>query len=134
MDGLKKVELQKLINDENGTNYHRNVKLNGYVIYRGDSFIAFRLMDVNNMPCVVVDYIYITSKNDFIQLMSWCINFWSGNAVKYVYYKEHRRKSTVSKMLTSLGFQVKSIKYHGWKHQWTSTNGYAEEDVIEAHT
>ena len=51
MDGLKKVELQKLINDENGTNYHRNVKLNGYVIYRGDSFIAFRLMDKQYALC-----------------------------------------------------------------------------------
>lgn len=134
MDELKKVELQRLINDENGINYHKNVKLNGYVIYRGNSFMAFRLMEVNNMPTVVIDYIYVTSKTDFVQLISWCVNFWTGNAVKYVYYKEHRRKSNVVKTLKALGFQVNNIKYNNWKHEWTSTNGFAEDDVIEVHT
>jgi hypothetical protein len=134
MDELKKVDLQKHINAENGINYHKNVNLKGYIPYRGESFIAFRLMEVNNNTIVVVDYIYMTDKESLVQLMSWCVNFWTGNAVKYVYYKEHRRKATVVKMLKSLGFTVKDIDYHGWKHDWTSTNGYSEEDVIEAHT
>ena len=86
------------------------------------------------MPTVVIDYIYVTSKTDFVQLISWCVNFWTGNAVKYVYYKEHRRKSNVVKTLKSLGFQVNNIKYNNWKHEWTSTNGFAEDDVIEVHT
>ena len=88
MDGMKKIELQKVINSENGINYHRNINLSGYTIYRDKSFISFRLMTVKEKQICVIDYIFITSKKDLIQLLSWCINFWSGNAVKYIYYKE----------------------------------------------
>jgi hypothetical protein len=134
MDGLKKVELQRLINEENGTNYHKNVNLSGYVPNRGKSFIAFRLLEINNVTMVYIDYIYTISQDDFYQLLTWCINFWQGNNVKYLYYKEHRRQATVIKLLKQLGMDIKPIKYHGWKYDWTSTNGYAEEDVLEAHT
>ena len=135
MDGLQKIELQKLINSENGINYHRNVNLSGYTVYRDKSFISFRIMTVNNKEVVIIDYMFITSKKDLMQLLSWFINFWSGNAVKYIYYKEHHKKSNVAeKCLPTLGFTVQNTTYKKWKHDWKSTNGYEEFDVIEAYT
>ncbi len=135
MDGMKKLELQKVINSENGINYHRNINLSGYTAYRDKSFISFRLMTVKEKQICVIDYIFITSKKDLIQLLSWCINFWSGNAVKYIYYKEHHRKANViQKVLPALGFKVCNSTYDNWKHDWKSTNGFDESDIIEAYT
>ena len=135
MDGMKKIELQKVINSENGINYHRNINLSGYTIYRDKSFISFRLMKKKQKQICVIDYMFITSKKDLIQLLSWCINFWSGNAVKYIYYKEHHRKANViEKALPTLGFHVCNSSYNNWKHDWKSTNGYEESDIIEAYT
>ncbi len=135
MDGIHKIELQKLINSENGINYHRNVNLNGYTVYRGKSFISFRLLNINNKEVVIIDYMFMTSKKDLLQLLSWCVNFWSGNAVKYIYYKEHHKKSNIAeKCLPSLGFHVQQSTYDNWKYEWTSTNGFDENEIIEAFT
>ena len=51
-----------------------------------------------------------------------------------IYYKEHRRKSNIIKFLKYLDFDVKSTKTKKWKYIWKSTNGYKEEDCIEAYT
>lgn len=134
IESVKKLEMQQLINDENGENYHRNINLNGYTVYRDKSFISFRILSVKNKPIVVIDYIYITNKKDLVQLLSWCINFWSGNSVRYIYYKEHKRKSNIIKSLSSLGFTVSETTCNKWKHQWKSTNGFSESAVIEAFT
>ena len=33
IESVKKLEMQQLINDENGENYHRNINLNGYISF-----------------------------------------------------------------------------------------------------
>lgn len=134
IEGVKKLEMQQLINEENGTNYHRNINLSGYTVYRDKSFISFRIMNIKNKPIVVIDYMYITNKKDMIQILSWCINFWSGNAVRYIYYKEHKRKSNIVKSLKSLGFNIAETTYNKWKYDWKSTNGFSENEIIEAFT
>lgn len=132
---LHKLELQKLINHENGINFHKNVNLSGWIYTKGESFISFSLMEINNREICVIDYIYITNKNALIQLMAQCINFWRGHNVKYIYYREHHRTSNVAeKILPTLGFSLNKRKDYVWKHDWTSTNGFAEEDVLEAFT
>ena len=134
IESTKKFEMQQLINDENGTNYHKNINLNGYTVYRDKSFISFRIINVKDKPIVVIDYMYMTNNKDFIQILSWCVNFWSGNAVKYIYYKEHKRKSTIAKSLAKLGFVVNDTTCSKWKHDWKSTNGFAENLIVEAFT
>ena len=69
------MNYNKKINEENGIEYHKNINLNGYTVYRGESFISFRLVDIKNKKVVIIDYIYITSKTNLIQLLSWCVNF-----------------------------------------------------------
>ena len=130
---LKRRELQKLINRENGRNYHKNINLTGYTVYRKDSFITFHFVQVNGINTVMIDYIYVTSKKDLIKLLSFCIHYFAGNKVRFIYYKEHKRQANyVSKYFNLLGFKL-ADREMGWKHDWQSTNGYSENEVLEAY-
>lgn len=132
---LQKKELERRINDEHGINYHKNINLSGYTVYRQSSFITFHFVEINNVNTVVVDYVYVTNKTSFIKLFSWCINFFAGNNVKFIYLKEHKRQSNVvKKYLETVGFTVTESKNsHAWQHAWTSTNGFNEDEIIEAY-
>lgn len=134
MTNYNRAKLQTLISDENGPNYHKNVPLDGFTITLGVSFISFSFKEINGITVAVVTYMYITDKNAFINLLGYCIKIWSGYGVKMIYYKEHRRKSNIIKFLKYLDFDVKSTKTKKWKYIWKSTNGYKEEDCIEAYT
>ena len=57
MNNYDKVKLQRLINDEHGTNYHRNVPLDGYTITLGDAFISFGFREVNGHVMYITDTI-----------------------------------------------------------------------------
>lgn len=129
----KRLELRKRINDENGINFHRNVNLSGYIIYRRDSFIAFHFKTINGITGVVIDYIAVVNKTDLIKLLSFCINFWAGSNTKFIYLREHVRASNiVEKYFKTLGFDIMKSDNATWKHTWTSTNGYSEGEIIEA--
>lgn len=134
MTNYNRAKLQTLISDENGPNYHKNVPLDGFTITLGVSFISFSFKEINGVTVAVVTYMYITDKNAFINLLGYCIKIWSGYGVKMIYYKEHRRKSNIIKFLKYLDFDVKSTKTKKWKYIWKSTNGYKEDDCIEAYT
>lgn len=130
---LKRRELQKLINRENGKNYHKNINLTGYTVYRKDSFITFHFVSVNGINTVMIDYIYVTCKKDLIKLLSFCIHYFAGNKVRFIYYKEHKRQANyVSKYFNLLGFKIADREMN-WKHDWQSTNGYKETEVVEAY-
>ncbi len=133
---MKKLELQRLINSEHGIDYHRNVNLNGYTFYTGDSFLTFELCDVNGFMVAKINYVFITDKKALNELFSYAIQFWTGNDVKYVYYREHLRKSNVAeKYLEAIGLKViTSDDFTGWAHNWKSTNGYKESEILEAIT
>ena len=134
MDNYDKVKLQRLINEEHGTNYHRNVPLDGYTITLGDAFISFGFREVNGFTVAVIHYIYFTKKADLISLLAYCINMWSGYGVKMIYYREHKRKSNIIKTFTHIGFDVHNTQVKNWAHQWVSTNGFGENECIEAFT
>lgn len=134
MNNYDKVKIQNLINDEHGTNYHRNVPLDGYTVTLGDAFISFGFREVNGYTIAVVHYIYVTKASDLVSLLSWCINMWSGYGVKMIYYREHKRKSNIIKTFAHLGFDVHDARTDHWSHQWISTNGYPEYSCIEAFT
>lgn len=134
MNNYDKVKLQRLINDEHGTNYHRNVPLDGYTITLGDAFISFGFREVNGFTIAVVHYIYVTKKEDLMSLLSYCVNMWAGYGVKMIYYREHKRKSNIIKTFSHIGFDVHDTKVKEWAHNWISTNGFKESDCIEAFT
>lgn len=134
MNAYDKARLQRLISDEHGENYHKNVPLDGFTITLDDSFISFSFKKIEEVTVVVISYIYVTSKNDFINLMGFCIKMWAGYGAKMIYYKEHKRKSNITKFLKYIDFDITPVKKTKWKHKWTSSNGYKEEDCIEACT
>lgn len=132
---MKKLELQSKINEEHGINYHRNVNLSGWTFSYGESFITFEIITLYEVQTVKIDYMYITDATALRKLLAYCVNFWAGNNVKFIYYKSHKRRSNVAeKTLIHLGMKVEPKKFRNWKYDWTSTNGYKEEDIIEAYT
>ena len=136
MSNIQKLEMQKLINEENGINFHKNIDLSGYTFYRGvDNFISFKLIEVNNIQVAKINYIYVTSKKNLIKLLSLCINFWSGNAVKYIYFVEHLRSANYcQKYLKTLGFNIlEEERDNFWEYEYKSTNGYKENEIREYH-
>lgn len=131
---ITRKQLQKRINEEHGINYHKNINISGYTFYRKDSFISFHFARVNNITAVKIDYLYVTSKKDLLRLMKQCIKFWIGYNVEFIYYKEHKRHANYAKNLfKAAGMSVIEEKRENqWKSQWTSTNGYAENEILEA--
>ena len=129
----KKVEMQKCINDEHGSNYSKNIDLNGYIFYRGKSFISFKLQNIKNINVCCITYIYLVNKKDLIKLLSFCINFWAGNNCKYIYMLEHAREANYcEEYLESLGFKiVKEKRPNCFKHKFKSSNGFKEDEIIE---
>lgn len=134
MNTYDKSQLQKLIDKENGTRYAKNIPLGGFTLTFNDAFISFYFREINDKTVVVITYIYVTNKNELLTLLGYCINMWSGYNVKMIYYREHKRKSNIIKLLKHLDLDIQDITYDSWKHKWTSTNGYAENDCIEAFT
>lgn len=132
MDSYDKRRITALINDENGTNYHKNVPLDGFTVTLGDSFISFAFREINGITTALIHYIYVIKKEDFITLLGYCVNMWKGYGVKMIYYREHRRKSNIVSTLKHLGLDVQPMTKKSWTHKWTSTNGFAESDCIEA--
>ena len=136
IEDMKKSDMQKIIDNEHGVDFHRNIDLSGYTVYRGDSFITFRFVTLgeNNRVCVYIDYIFVTDKTSLIKLFSWCMNFWAGNGAKCLYYNAHKKKANyVEKTFPTLDFKViERERKTPWKHEWKSKNGYKENQVIEA--
>lgn len=136
MNSIKKIDMQKLIDGEHGINFCKNVNLNGYTVYSDASFISFRFLQVNNKNIVYIDYIYVTNKKKLLDLFAWCINFWSGMNAEVIYLSEHMRKANyIQKYLPLLGFNIiESERKKPWKYEWTSTNGFSENQMLEAIT
>ena len=136
MNTIKKIDMQKLIDSEHGVDFQKNVNLNGYTVYRGSSFMTFRFININNKNIVYIDYIYVTNKTNLLKLFAWCINFWSGMKTEAIYFSEHMRKANyIQKYLPLLGFNIiESERKKPWKHKWTSTNGFPENQMLEAIT
>ena len=131
----KKLEMKKQIDDENGINFSRNIDLSGFTIYKGDNFISFKMIEIDGVQTVVIKYIYVTSKQNLVKLLAFCINMWSGNAVKFIYLLEHRRiQNYTKKYLEAIGFTVIEENRPGvWKYDFESTNGFDENDILEAY-
>ena len=134
MNSYDKNKLKQLISNENGTNYHKNVPLDGFTVTFGNAFISFSFKEINNITVAVITYIYVTNKTELVTLLGYCTNVWQGYGAKMIWYREHRRKSNIIKLLKHLDFNVVDTKKKDWKHPWKSTNGYKEYDCIEAFT
>ena len=97
MNSYDKNRLKQLISNENGTNYHKNVPLDGFTVTFGNAFISFSFKEINNITVAVITYIYVTNKTELVTLLGYCTNIWQGYGAKMIWYREHRRKSNIVK-------------------------------------
>jgi len=136
MKSMDRNDLRKIIEDEHGINYSKNVDVSGFVYYMGNSFIAFDLLELHGVMVARINYMFFENKEDMSNLIAWSIKLWKGYDVKMLYYKEHKRKANVDvKLLESWGLKkVENKRYNKWKHNWTSTNGFKESNIIEMFT
>ena len=103
---LERMKLGKTIISEHGEGYQRNVNVRGCVLKLGDDFLIYHLEKVNGIKCGIIDYMFFTS-SDGLELFAMMCNILS--------VKERHN-------------------YDKWKHKWTSSNGFPENEIIEAFT
>ena len=132
---LERTACGRVIDSEHGEGYRRNINVRGYILRQGDDFIIFHYEKVESIKVGVIDYLFLTSNSTALTLFGYLCNNFVGECVQYVYFKEHKRTANYAeKFLEKLGLEVKENKKAKWKHKWTSTNGYPENEVFEAHT
>lgn len=120
----KKIIMEK-IDSENGKDFYKNLDLKGcYNFYKNESFISFRVCKVEGIDMVNIKYLYAENKEDLMSILAYCVNFWTGIKIKFIYYKEKEKKPYVVKALKNLGFKVvESDKPEQWKHKFECIKG-----------
>ena len=114
---LRIKEIQDIIDSENGKGYCRNINLKGYTFRRNNSFIVFEFTDIEDIKICHIKYIYFKNEEDLLNIMVNCCNFWMGNKVQFIYYKEKDRASSekIKEFLKSLNFRIETISRPKWR-------------------
>lgn len=118
MSSITKDEIREIIDKENGERYSLNVNLNGYTFTKNGSFIIFEFKYVEDVKICHVKYIYFKSIQDLITIMVNCCNFWMGNKIQFIFYKEKRKKISAIKFLEELNFRSEIINNPQWKYNF----------------
>lgn len=109
--------MSKLIDSEGGEGFSRNIDIGGYNFFKNNTFISFRISKVDNISVANIKYIYSTNKKDLLSVLAYCVNFWSGMKVKFIYYKEKEKDNYAINELSKLGFTIiKDIHSEGWRY------------------
>lgn len=112
---LTKNQIKAIIDAENGEGYSNNINLNGYTFIREDSFIVFELKTIDGVKICHIKYISYANEVDLITLMVHCCNFWMGNKVQFIFYKEKEKCHSARKFLENLNFRVEELEEQHWK-------------------
>lgn len=116
---MTKLELISKINEEDGENYALNVNLNGYTFFKNGSFIIFEFKSLEDVQICHIKYIYFKNKKDLMTILVNCCNFWMGNKVQFIFYKEKsNRENSAVKFLKDLKFRVDIISNPKWKYRF----------------
>lgn len=115
---LTKDDIKSIIDKENGRGYSNNINLNGYVFTKNGSFIVFEFKNIEDIKICHIKYIYFKDVKDLITIMVNCCNFWMGNSVQFIFYKEKEKNVSAIKFLESLNFRVETITRPKWKYKF----------------
>lgn len=91
---LTKRDILKVIDDENGIGYSSNININGYTFTKNESFLIFEFKLIEDVKICHIKYIYAKNKKDLITIMVNCCNFWMGNKVQFIFFKEKQKKNS----------------------------------------
>ena len=114
---MNKELMMKLIDSENGEGFSKNIDIGGYNFFKNNTFISFRISNVDGISVANIKYIYSDNTKDLISVLAYAANFWIGMKIKFIYYKEKEKANYAINELSKLGFTiVKDIKSEGWKY------------------
>lgn len=115
---LTKDDIRQIIDSENGEGYSYNINLNGYTFTKNGSFIVFEFKWVEDVKICHIKYIYFKNVKDLVTIMVNCCNFWMGNRVQFIFYKEKEKAVSAIKFLENLNFRVEVIDSPKWKYKF----------------
>lgn len=115
---MTKNEIRSIIDEENGEGFSNNINLNGYTFTKNGSFIIFEFKYMEDVKICHIKYIYFKNKKDLITIMVNCCNFWMGNKVQFIFYKEKEKRNSAINFLKSLNFRVDRIENYKWKYRF----------------
>ena len=120
---MTREEIRAIIDEENGKGFSLNINLNGYVFTKNGSFIIFEFRNLEDIKICHIKYIYIKNKKDFITILVNCCNFWMGNSVQFIFFKEKKKRGeSAIKMLQELNFRMETLQNHKWKYEFNCLN------------
>lgn len=119
---LTKEDIRKIIDYENGEGYSNNVNLNGYTFTKNGSFIVFEFKYIEDVKICHIKYIYFKNVKDLVTIMVNCCNFWMGNRVQFIFYKEKEKAISAIKFLENLNFRIEIIDRPKWKYRFNCKN------------
>lgn len=115
---ITKEEIREIIDSENGEGYSLNINLNGYTFTKNGSFIIFEFKFIEDVKICHIKYIYFKEVKDLVTIMVNCCNFWMGNNVQFIFYKEKQKPISAVKFLENLNFRVEIIDQPKWKYSF----------------
>lgn len=115
-DKITKAEMREIIDKENGAGFSSNINLNGYVFTKNGSFIVFEFKSLEETHICHIKYIHFKNKKDLTTILVNCCNFWMGNKVQFIYFKEKQKKNSPIDMMRELNFRVEEVFDTKWKY------------------
>lgn len=115
---LTKEDIRQIIDLENGEGYSNNLNLNGYTFTKNGSFIVFEFKTIEDIKICHIKYIYFKNVKDLVTIMVNCCNFWMGNRVQFIFYKEKEKLVSAIKFLENLNFRGEIIYNPKWKYEF----------------
>lgn len=124
---MTKEQMREIIDQENGAGFSSNINLNGYVFKKNGSFIIFQFREIEGVKVCHIKYVHYKNKKDLTTIMVYCCNFWMGNNIQFIFYKEKggKDKGTVE-YLKSLNFREEILSEYNWK--WRFRCGYCKNE------
>lgn len=130
---MTKEAIRKAIDDENGAGFSNNFNLNGYVFQKNGSFIVFELKLIEDVKVCHIKYIHFKNEKDLTTILVYCCNFWMGNKVQFIFYREKHRKNGAFKYLCDLGFRDELKMDHAWKWRFECVECNSNKCVCAVH-
>ena len=119
----KRKYINGAIDYENGVGFHNNVNQKGaYCFFCGNSFCVFKVVNVENVNCCYIKYIYGQDKKSLNSVFLGVLNYIINRNVKFIYY---------SRKMTSVKYYTQFFKGFNFKRQVQDSNFKYNFECIE---
>ena len=130
---VTKADIRAAIDRDNGKGFSSNINLNGYVFTKHESFIVFEFKTIEDAKVCHVKYVHWENERDLMSILVCCCNFWMGNKVQFIFYKEKERQGGVADRLRDLGFREEITEGYQWKWRYECTQCHSTHCKCAVH-